>query len=87
MNGVRKVATVPSAQPESSSTKKTITTEANSCSFHENDHEDEIIFLTAPNSWYGKFISWIFGSYKDIAEELQKKFGQDIINNTKYNTI
>ena len=85
MNGVKQVATASSKKSGVSSTTKGIPTSASRAPLQENDHE--IIFLTAPNSWYGKFISWIFGSYKDIAEELRKEFGQDIINNATYNKI
>ena len=78
-SSIHGVVQVPASPTRSgvSSTTRAIPTSASSAPLQENDHE--IIFLTAPNSWYGKFISWIFGSYKDIADELESELGKNII--------
>jgi len=81
MNGVKQVASTSSTRSGASSTTKAIPTRASSA------REDEIIFLTAPNSWYGKFISWIFGNYKDIADELRIQLGEGIITQELHQQI
>lgn len=82
INGVRQVAPTSSTK---SGASRAIPTSVSSAPLQKDDHE--IIFLTAPNSWYGKFISWIFGSYQDIADELRKELGKDIITKELHTEI
>lgn len=64
-----------------------VTKPSQSRSHMEDAIKKPVIFLTAPNSWYGRWISWMFGNYKEIADQLQEDLGKTIIDQNKYKEI